>query len=295
MFEGLSVAMVTPFRDGALDHDATARLIEHMIEGGVQGLVVSGSTGEAATCTVEERRDLWRFVKERAKGRVWVVAGTGTNDTAQSITLTKMAEEIGVDGAMVVTPFYNKPTPKGQAAHFRAVANSTKLPVILYNVPGRTGTNTRPETLALVQDVENIVAVKEASGDLDQMSQVLQKTRFTLLSGDDSLTLPCIAVGGSGIISVVGQLVPRQMRTLTDAAREGRLDEARTLHDRLAPIFKAAFIESNPAPAKFLLSEMGILRNELRMPLLPVEPSSEKIILEAARAVGVSLPTGARA
>ena len=295
MFEGLSVAMVTPFRDGALDHDATARLIEHMIEGGVQGLVVSGSTGEAATCTVEERRDLWRFVKERAKGRVWVVAGTGTNDTAQSITLTKMAEEIGVDGAMVVTPFYNKPTPKGQAAHFRAVANSTKLPVILYNVPGRTGTNTRPETLALVQDVENIVAVKEASGDLDQMSQVLQKTRFTLLSGDDSLTLPCIAVGGSGIISVVGQLVPRQMRTLTDAAREGRLDEARTLHDRLAPIFKAAFIESNPAPAKFLLCEMGILRNELRMPLLPVEPSSERIILEAARAVGVSLPTGARA
>lgn len=295
MFEGLSVAMITPFRDGAVDHDAAARLIEHMIDGGVEGLVVSGSTGEAATCTIEERRELWRFVKERAKGRVWVVAGTGTNDTAQSILLTRMAEEIGVDGAMVVTPFYNKPTPKGQAAHFRAVASSTKLPVILYNVPGRTGTNTKPETLALVQDVPNIVAVKEASGDLDQMSQVLQKTRFTLLSGDDSLTLPSIAVGGSGIISVVGQLVPRAMRTLTDAARAGRLDEARKWHDTLAPIFKAAFIESNPAPAKYLLAQMGVVRNELRLPLLPVEPASEKIILEAARAVGIHLPVGASA
>ena len=295
MFEGLSVAMVTPFKNGAVDHDATAALIEHMIAGGVEGLVVSGSTGEAATCTVEERRDLWRFVKEQAKGRVWVVAGTGTNDTAQSIVLTKMAEDIGVDGAMVVTPFYNKPTPKGQAAHFRAVASSTKLPVILYNVPGRTGTNTKPETLAMVQDVPNIMAVKEASGDLDQMSQVLQKTRFTLLSGDDSLTLPSIAVGGSGIISVVGQLVPRAMRMLCDAARAGRLDEARKLHDQLAPIFKAAFIESNPAPAKFLLAEMGLVKNELRLPLLPVEPASEPVILAAARAVGVALPTGARA
>ena len=295
MFEGLSVAMVTPFKNGAVDHDATAALIEHMIAGGVEGLVVSGSTGEAATCTVEERRDLWRFVKEQAKGRVWVVAGTGTNDTAQSIVLTKMAEDIGVDGAMVVTPFYNKPTPKGQAAHFRAVASSTKLPVILYNVPGRTGTNTKPETLAMVQDVPNIMAVKEASGDLDQMSQVLQKTRFTLLSGDDSLTLPSIAVGGSGIISVVGQLVPRAMRMLCDAARAGRLDEARKLHDQLAPIFKAAFIESNPAPAKFLLSEMGLVKNELRLPLLPVEPASEPVILAAARAVGVVLPTGVRA
>ncbi len=295
MFEGLSVAMVTPFRNGAVDHDGTAALIEHMIAGGVEGLVVSGSTGEAATCTIEERRDLWRFVKEQAKGRVWVVAGTGTNDTAQSIVLTKMAEDIGVDGAMVVTPFYNKPTPKGQAAHFRAVASSTKLPVILYNVPGRTGTNTKPETLAMVQDVPNIMAVKEASGDLDQMSQVLQKTRFTLLSGDDSLTLPSIAVGGSGIISVVGQLVPRAMRMLCDAARAGRLDEARKLHDQLAPIFKAAFIESNPAPAKFLLSEMGLVKNELRLPLLPVEPTSEPVILAAARALGVALPTGARA
>lgn len=289
MFEGLSVAMVTPFRGGAIDREATARLVEWMIEGGVQGLVVSGSTGEAATCSVEERRQLWAFVKEQARGRVWIVAGTGTNATADSITLTKLAEELGMDGAMVVTPYYNRPTPKGQAAHFAACARATKLPVILYNVPGRTGTNTTADVLAMVQDVPNIVAVKEASGSLDQMSQVKTRTRFTLLSGDDSLTVPSIAVGGEGVISVVGQLVPREMRALTDHARAGRFAEARATHERLAPMFKAAFIESNPGPAKFLLSEMGLIANELRLPLVPVEPSSERAILEAARGLGVAL------
>lgn len=294
MFEGLSVAMVTPFRGGEVDRDATARLVEHLIGGGVQGLVVSGSTGEAATCTVEERRDLWRFVKERAQGRAWVVAGTGTNSTADSIVLTRMAEEIGLDGAMVVTPFYNKPTPKGQAAHFAAVARSTRLPVILYNVPGRTGTNTTPDVLALVQDIPNIRAVKEASGNLDQMAQVRTRTRFTLLSGDDSLTLPCVAVGGEGIISVVGHVVPREMRTLVDHALAGRNAEALAMHQRLMPIFRAAFLESNPSPIKYLLSEMGICANELRLPLVPVEPATEKAVLEAGRAVGVTL-TGAAA
>lgn len=294
MFEGLSVAMVTPFRNGEVDRDATTRLVEHLIGGGVQGLVVSGSTGEAATCTVEERRDLWRFVKERAQGRAWVVAGTGTNSTADSIVLTRMAEEIGLDGAMVVTPFYNKPTPKGQAAHFAAVARSTKLPVILYNVPGRTGTNTTADVLAMVQDVPNIRAVKEASGNLDQMAQVRTRTRFTLLSGDDSLTLPCISVGGAGIISVVGHVVPREMRTLVDHALAGRNAEALAMHQRLMPIFRAAFLESNPSPIKYLLSEMGICANELRLPLVPVEPGTEKAVLEAGRAVGVTL-TGAAA
>ena len=296
MFEGLSVAMVTPFRGGAVDGDAAARLVEFMLEGGVQGLVLSGSTGEAATCTVEERRELWRFVKERVKGRAWIVAGTGTNSTADSITLTKVAEELGLDGAMVVTPFYNKPSPKGQAAHFTAVAKSTRLPLILYNVPGRTGTNTTPDVLAMVHDLPNIKAVKEASGNLDQMAQVKIRTRLTLLSGDDSLTLPCIAVGGEGIVSVVGQLVPRDMRALTDAARAGRHADALALHQKLAPIFRAAFLESNPGPAKYLLSEMGLVSNELRLPLVPVEPATEKAILEAARSVGIALAdAGARA
>ncbi len=289
MFEGLSVAMVTPFKGGAIDWDATARLVEWMIDGGVQGLVVSGSTGEAATCSHEERRQLLAFVKERAKGRVWIVAGTGTNNTAESITLTKMAEEVGVDGAMVVTPYYNKPTPKGQAAHFAAVAKSTKLPLVLYNVPGRTGTNTTPDVLAMVHELPNVKAVKEASGSLDQIAQVKTKTSLTLLSGDDGLTLPVIAVGGEGIVSVAGQVVPREMRALTDAARAGKMAEAQAIHQKLMPIFKAIFVESNPSPVKFLLSEMGLIANELRLPLVPVEPASEKVILEAARGVGVAL------
>ena len=296
MFEGLSVAMVTPFRDGAVDRVAVERLVEHMLGGGVQGIVVSGSTGEAATCTVEERRQLWAFVKERVKGRAWVVAGTGTNSTADSIALTRMAEELGLDGAMVVTPFYNKPTPKGQAAHFAAVARSTRLPLILYNVPGRTGTNTTPDVLALVHDLPNVKAVKEASGNLDQMAQVKTRTRLTLLSGDDSLTLPCMAVGGEGIVSVVGQAAPAAMRRLCDLARAGRQAEALAAHQALMPLFKAAFLESNPGPIKYLLSEMGLIANELRLPLVPVEPSTAAAVLEVARGMGLPLAgAGARA
>src|SRR5690348_17160586 len=195
MFEGLIVAMVTPFRGGAVDQDGTARLVDFMIDGGVEGLVVSGSTGEAATCTIEERRALWALVKQRARGRVPVIAGTGTNNTAESITLTRMAEELGLDGAMLVTPYYNKPSPKGQVAHFTAVANATRLPIILYNVPGRTATNTLPDVFEKAQSAANVVAVKEASGSLDQASAIRARTRLTLLSGDDSLTVPMIAVG----------------------------------------------------------------------------------------------------
>ena len=289
MFEGLSVAMVTPFRGGAIDFDATARLVDFMIDGGVQGLVVSGSTGEAATCSHEERRALLAFVKERARGRVWIVAGTGTNNTAESIVLTRMAEEVGVDGAMVVTPYYNKPTPKGQAAHFTAVAKSTKLPVVLYNVPGRTATNSTPDVLAMVQDVPNIKAIKEASGSVDQIAQLKAQTRYTVLSGDDALTLPVIAVGGEGIISVAGQVAPREMRTLCDAARAGRLAEAQAMYQKLQGLFKALFIESNPGPVKFLLAEMGICANELRLPMVPVEPATEKLVLETARTLGLAL------
>ena len=296
MFEGLSVAMVTPFQNGRVDREGVERLVEYMVTGGVQGLVVSGSTGEAATCSVEERRDLWAFVKERAKGRAWVVAGTGTNSTADSITLTRMAEELGLDGAMVVTPFYNRPTPKGQAAHFAAVAKSTKLPLILYNVPGRTGTNTTPDVLAMVHDLPNVKAVKEASGNLEQMAQVKTRTKLTLLSGDDALTLPCIAVGGEGIVSVVGQAAPREMRKLTDLARAGKSADALAAHQALMPLFKAAFLESNPGPIKYLLSEMGLIANELRLPLVPVEPATADVVRETARALGLPLAgAGARA
>jgi len=281
--------MVTPFKGGALDLEATARLVSFMVEGGVEALVVSGSTGEAATCSVEERRTLWRFVHERVKGRIPVVAGTGTNNTAESIALTRIAEELGLDGAMIVTPYYNKPTPKGQIEHFRAIAASTKLPIILYNVPGRTATNTMPETLEKVHEVANIVAVKEASGSLDQASAVKARTQLTLLCGDDSLTLPMMAVGAAGVVSVAGNVAPAEMRQLTDHARAGRFAEAEKVHRRLLPLFKALFIESNPGPAKYLLSAMKLIENQLRLPLVPIEPATERAVLDAARAAGVAL------
>jgi 4-hydroxy-tetrahydrodipicolinate synthase len=190
---------------------------------------------------------------------------------------------------MIVTPYYNKPTPRGQVAHFTAVAQSTRLPLILYNVPGRTGTNTLPETLERLQGLPNVVAVKEASGSLDQASAVRARTSLTLLCGDDSLTLPMIAVGASGVVSVVGNAAPREMRALCDHARAGRMQEAGALHRRLLPLFKALFIESNPGPVKFLLATMGLIENELRLPLVPVEPASEAAILAVAGPAGVPL------
>jgi len=288
MYEGLIVAMVTPFRGGAVDLEASGRLVEFLIDGGTQGIVVSGSTGEAATCTVEERRNLWRHVREVAGGRVPIIAGTGTNNTAESITLTRMAEDVGLDGAMIVTPYYNKPQPRGQVEHFRAIARSTRLPLVLYNVPGRTATNTLPETFEKVADLPNVMAVKEASGNLDQATGVA-RTRLTLLSGDDSLPLPMIAVGAKGVISVVGNAAPRAMRELVDLGRAGNVAEAARLHQRLLPLFKALFMESNPAPVKFLLSAMRLMANELRLPLVPAETATEQAVLAAAAAAGVNL------
>jgi 4-hydroxy-tetrahydrodipicolinate synthase len=281
--------MVTPFREGGIDLEATAQLIDFLIEGGVEGLVVSGSTGEAATCTVDERRSLWRFTRERVRSRVPVIAGSGTNNTAESIVLTRMAEELGLDGAMIVTPYYNKPTPRGQIEHWGAVARSTKLPLVIYNVPGRTATNTLPETLEKLHDLPNVVAVKEASGSLDQASAIRARTRLTLLSGDDSLTLPMIAAGATGVVSVAGNVAPAEMRELCDHARAGRMEQARALHLRLLPLFKALFLESNPGPVKSLLSVMGLVENELRLPLVPVEPATAHAIVEGAKAAGIKL------
>ena len=289
MFDGLTVAMVTPFRAGAIDFEATAELIDFLIAGGVEGLVVSGSTGEAATCSVDERRSLWRFARERVGSRVPVIAGTGTNHTAESIALTRMAEELGLDGAMIVTPYYNKPTPRGQLAHFAAIASSTRLPLVLYNVPSRTGTNTMPDTFEKLREFPNVVAVKEASGSLDQASAIRARTGLTLLSGDDSLTLPMIAIGATGVVSVAGNVAPAEMRALCDHARAVRMDEAQAVHRRLLPLWKALFLESNPGPVKQLLSAMGLIENELRLPLVPVEPATAQALSAAAGEAGIRL------
>ncbi len=290
MFEGLSVALVTPFRDGALDEPAVGALVEHVVRGGTDVLVVAGSTGEAPALTRDERRRLYAMVKSANAGRARLVAGTGTNVTRDSIELTQEAKAAGYDGAMLVVPYYNKPTPAGLIAHFSTVARAVDLPLIVYNVPGRTGTNLLPETLARLAPIENIVAVKEASGSLDQVSAIRARCDLTVLSGDDSLTLPMLALGARGIVSVVRNVAPRPFRDLLTAFAEGRLLDAERLHLKLLPLMRALFIESNPGPVKSLLADLGIIVNELRLPLVPVEPATAQAVREAARGAGLVLP-----
>lgn len=295
MFEGLSVALVTPFKDGAVDEAAVERLVDFVITGGTDVLVVAGSTGEAVTLTREERRRLYAAVQGANGGRARLVAGTGTNVTRDSIELTEEARALGYDGAMLVVPYYNKPTPAGQFAHFSAVARAVDIPLILYNVPGRTGTNMTPQTVARLAELPNVVALKEASGSLDQVSAIRELTDLTILSGDDSLTLPMLAIGARGIVSVLGNVAPRPLKDLLQAFEEGRLIDAMTLHKQLTPLMRALFLESNPGPVKSLLADMGLMANELRLPLVPVEPATAQRVREAAKAAGVTLkdPVGA--
>ena len=290
MFEGLSVALVTPFRDGALDEPAIGALVDHVVRGGTDVLVVAGSTGEAPALTRDERRRLYAMVKSANGGRARLVAGTGTNVTRESLELTQEAKAAGYDGAMLVVPYYNKPTPNGLVAHFGAVARAVDLPLIVYNVPGRTGTNLLPETLARLAPIENIVAVKEASGSLDQVSAIRARCDLTVLSGDDSLTLPMLALGARGVVSVVGNGAPRPLRDLLTAFSEGRLLDAERIHLKLLPLMRALFLESNPGPVKSLLADLGLIVNELRLPLVPVEPATAQAVREAARSAGLVLP-----
>jgi len=290
MFEGLTVAMVTPFRGGQLDEPATERLVDFLVASAVDGIVVAGSTGEGATLTAPERRRLYDLVKQTAGGRCALIAGTGTNDTAVSIERTREAEQAGYDGAMLVVPYYNKPTPAGQIAHFKTVADATRLPIVLYNVPGRTGSNMLPETVAKLAEHPRVVAVKEASGSLDQISAIRCLTDLTILSGDDSLTLPMLAIGAKGIISVVGNVLTREFREMLVHFEAGRLGEAEAAHRRLFPLMRGLFLESNPGPVKFLLASWGMIENELRLPLVPVEKATEPKILEAARQSRIAGP-----
>jgi 4-hydroxy-tetrahydrodipicolinate synthase len=278
MFEGLTVAMVTPFREGRVDEEAVDRLVDHLLDGGVDGIVPAGSTGESPVLTEEERRELFQHVRRRVGARAFVLAGTGTNSTASTLAQTALAREAGADGALVVTPYYNKPTQAGLYAHFRRVAEEGGLPLCLYNVPGRTGVSLAPETVRRLADVPGIVAIKEASGSLDQVSEICRDTRLTVLSGDDSLTLPMLAVGAAGVVSVVGNLTPQPLQTMLRAYAEGETDRALRLHRQLFPLARVLFIESNPGPVKHALARAGLIRPELRLPLVPVsEESARKI------------------
>lgn len=289
---GCATALVTPFRsDGAVDEGRFRALVERQIAGGVKLLVPCGTTGESATMSDEEQQRVIGVTIETARGRARVIAGAGGNATAGTVRRAVAARTLGADAVLVVAPYYNKPTQAGLAAHFGAVAEAvSRLPVVLYNVPGRTGSNIEAATtLVLARDVENIAAVKEASGNLAQMMAILRErpVGFAVLSGDDQLTLPLIALGADGIVSVVSNEVPDLMTRLTDLALEGQWEAARALHYRLLPLMDANFLESNPGPVKAAMALMGLLEEQFRLPLVPVQEKTRSRLRDVLAELGV--------
>jgi 4-hydroxy-tetrahydrodipicolinate synthase len=271
-FSGSMVALATPFRDGKVDYPALEALVERQITSGQTALVPCGSTGESATLSHTEHNEVVAAVVKMAGARVPVIAGTGSNATSEAIALTREAESAGAAGALLISPYYNKPTQDGIVAHYRAVAESTGLPLIVYNIPGRTASTIEPGSLARLGEVANIVAVKESTGSLDRVMDTIAACgdSLAILSGDDSLTLPMIALGARGAISAVANVAPREIASITDAALAGRWEDARRAHFALLPLMRACFLESNPIPIKAALSMLGLCRDELRLPLLPM-------------------------
>lgn len=266
----LLTAMVTPFKeDGALDAGQAARLARHLLDTGNDGVVVAGTTGESPTLTDEEKLTLFRTVVGEIGGRGTVVAGTGTNDTRRSIELTKEAEKLGVDAIMAVVPYYNRPPQEGMYAHFRAIAESTSLPVMLYDVPSRTASSLDPEIVARLAQIDNVVALKEAGGDMQKVAYLRRLTppEFAIYAGDDGLTLPMLAIGGAGVVSVAGHVVGRRMRALIDAFIKGEVKTARDIHLELLPIFHGMFLTTNPIPVKAAVRMLGIDAGPVRPPL----------------------------
>ncbi len=288
---GAITAIVTPFTAaGDIDDDALGRFVEWQVDQGINGLVPIGSTGEAATMSLAERERVVRVTVERAAGRVPVIAGAGSNDTAAAIEASRVLAKAGATHLLHVSPMYNKPPQRGLLAHFRAVADASPVPVVLYNVPGRTASNMLPETTLALAEHRNIVAVKEASGNLAQIEQILRNRRpgFTVLSGDDAMTLAVMAAGGEGVVSVVSNLAPRLCADLALAAGAGDMAAARALHQRLAPLVEAAFVESNPIPAKAALALMGRMQNVLRLPLVPLDARHLPQVKAALQSVGIA-------
>lgn len=289
MFEGCYVAMITDFRDGQVNLDGMRRLAERLIAAGVNGLVPVGCTGEAATLTPKERLDIIKAildVRGRAAG-VKVVPGTGTNSTASTVDLTRMAADAGADGVLVITPYYNKPTQAGLIKHYQTVAAAVSLPIMMYNVPGRTGVNMLPETVAELAGIANIVAVKEASGSVDQVSRLAANGGIEILSGDDSLTLPMLAVGARGVVSVAANVAPTQVVRMVEAFLAGATAEARQVHLDLIDLFHVLFIETNPGPVKAALEMMGQATGELRLPLVPVSEASRQKVKKVLNQLGL--------
>lgn len=289
MFEGVFTALVTPFRSDAVDEATLRDLVERQIEAGVDGVVPCGSTGEAATLSHAEHRRVVEICVEAVRGRVQILAGTGSNSTRESIELTRHAREAGADGALLISPYYNKPTQEGVIAHYAAVARATGLPLVVYNIPGRTASNLLPATISRLAEIEGVVGVKESCGDLAQVSRVvaLCPESFTVLAGDDALALPIIAVGGRGLISTTSNVAPRPIVQLVAAARAGDLSRARELHLRLLPLFDALFCETNPIPVKAALAILGLAQDEIRLPLTPLGASNRERLQATLKEQGI--------
>ena len=273
-FRGTGTALVTPFKkDGALDEAALRRLIDFQIKGGVEALIPVGTTGESPSLTYEEHLRVFEIVKDQSKGRVKIFGGTGNNNTQKAIEQTRMAKKLGFDAALVVGPYYNKPTQEGYFQHYRAIAEAVDIPIIVYNVPGRTGGNIEAATsLRMAEEIPNVFAVKEASGNLAQIMEIARNKPddFSLLSGDDAITLPLMALGGDGCISVVANQVPRQFSDLVRACLKNKWEKARAIHNVLLPLMNINFIESNPIPVKASLAMMGLIEEVYRLPLVAI-------------------------
>lgn len=291
MFKGSIVAIITPLKNGKVDEKALRDLVEFQIQNGTDGIVPCGTTGESATLTYEEHCQVIDIVIDQAKKRVPVIAGTGSNSTHETIYLTKHAKKAGADCALIITPYYNKPTQEGLYQHFKAVAEAVDIPIILYNVPGRTAVNMLPETVIRLSKIKNIVGVKEASGSLDQATEILNNVDkdFALLSGEDSLSFPLFCIGAKGVISVATNIVPAMMADLWDSFEKGDMLKARQVHMKLFPLFKAIFFETNPIPVKKAVYLMGMAEDDIRLPLVTMTKANEDKLRKVLTDLGLKL------
>ena len=289
MFEGAFVAIVTPFKEGRVDETALRDLIEYQIAAGVSGIVPCGTTGESATLSHEEHDQVIAIAVEACKGKVPVLAGTGSNSTREAVELTQHAQKAGADGSLQITPYYNKPSQEGLYGHFKSVAAETDLPIILYNVPGRTSINMLPDTVARLSKIKNVVGIKEASGSLQAISEIIDLCgdEFSVLSGDDALLWPILAVGGKGVISVTANILPGKVADLCKAAATGDIDRARVLHYELRDINDILFIDTNPVPVKSAVHFMGKIEGEVRPPLAPLSDSHRESLRAVLRKHGL--------
>lgn len=289
MFKGSIVALITPFKSGVVDEEKLRQLVEFQIENGTDGIVPCGTTGESSTLDYEEHDRVIEIVVQQTNKRVPVIAGTGSNSTREAIEMTEHARKLGADGCLLVAPYYNKPSQEGLYRHFKAIADAVAIPQVLYNVPGRTSVNLLPQTVARLADHPHIVAIKEATGSLQQVSEVLELCgdKLNVLSGDDFITFPVMACGGTGVISVVANIMPREVAALVDAFFCGDMEEARRLHLHLLKISNAMFIETNPVPVKTAAALMGLCGEEVRLPLAPLSDANRATLCAVMKSYGL--------